>query len=135
MGTAQVAEQIGLHHLLVGIERRLIEGTDRTDAGIVDPDVDAPLSELRRRAGQGFHLIAMGDVGGHHQHLATERAALVGGFRQSFGITRRQHQARALPCERLGRGATNATGGAGQHHQGAVEICMGHRRSSLRSSL
>ena len=35
----------------------------------------------------------------------------------------------------FGQRQTDATGGAGQHHQGAVEICMGHRRSSLRSRL
>jgi len=92
MGTAQIAEKIGLHHLFMGIQWRLVERADCADAGIVDPHIDAPLAELRRSAGQCFDLIAVGDVGGHHQYFAAERAAFIGGFRKRLDVACGKHQ-------------------------------------------
>ncbi len=121
MRAAQVAEQIGLHHLLVGLQRRFVEGADGTDTGVVDPDVDAPMAELRRGRGQPLDLVGDANVGRHHQGVGTFATAFSGDFLQGLAVARRQDNARALPGESLGRGAADAAGGAGDHHHGAVE--------------
>ncbi len=89
MGTAQIAEQIGLYHLFVGIQRRLVESAHRTDAGVVDPDVDAPFSECGRSAGQRLHGLVEGDVGRHGQGFTAPLPAFLDGFLQRFRVTRR----------------------------------------------
>jgi len=129
MGTAQVAEQIGLHHLLVGLQRRFVERAHGADAGIVDPDVDPALAECCRGARQRLDLVAVGHVGGHCQHVGAQRPALIRRFRQGLLITCGEHQPSALAGERLGRGAADTAGGTGQYHQGAVEISVGHARA------
>jgi len=94
--------------LLVGLQRRFVEGADGTDTSVVDPDVDAPMAELRRGRGQPLDLVGDANVGRHHQGVGTFATAFSGDFLQGLAVARRQDNARALPGESLSRGAADA---------------------------
>ena len=80
------------------------------DAGIVDQDVDAGSCRRFRRLGQTFDGCDIGKIGGRDEGARTQFRFY--GF-QGLGASAGEDHRRALGMQRLGDGAADAAGGAG----------------------
>jgi hypothetical protein len=62
LGAIDVAEQVGLDHPVLDIERDVLETPEDADAGVVEPNVD-PAEPVERPGGEVLDLILLRCVG------------------------------------------------------------------------
>lgn len=110
-----------LRDSLVLLGGQLLEGRERSDHRIIDPDVDGPELSLDALCG-AFHLARMRDVGGNSERPAATLHNLDGRGLQAARFTCKQSNRAAFARESNRSGPANAGGSAGDHddrHGGA----------------
>ncbi len=107
--------------------RDLGQRPEETDAGVVDPGVDAA-ERLDRPAGHGVHLVKAGHVATHGDRRRTVAIQLLGSLTQDRLVARHHHDAR--PCNRsvLGRRQPD-TARCTRDHQHLVPQRTAHART------
>ncbi len=115
MRPVDVADQVGADDLVVSLSRRLGEAAESSDPGVVHPHVE-PSERFHRLGGDPRGGLGVLHVGLHRDRPSPLGQAFVDHRLQAGEIARGQHQAHAAPGELQGRGPTDPTRGAGDHH-------------------
>jgi hypothetical protein len=106
-------------------QRDVFEAADHSDAGDVDPHVDAAESR-ERRAGEPFDVAHAADVRGDGERLTASSLALVRELLEELGASRGQYQASALIGELEGHTLAEAARCAGDDDDPPVVRCRSH---------
>ena len=91
------------HHLDLDVllPRRIIDRIERQlagGAGVIDEDVDAP-EALYHLFDEARHIVGLGRIGSHGEHLGAEFPDFAGGFLQHLGAARANRDIDAFFCQ------------------------------------